>query len=301
MPFGSISLEWKVCHAYVFLLVSINTSRVVGFGSPELKGAIWWAQFVTWILCHDMWIRSKCMYMLVPDVHWCVYNIWLCKLIIDFVREYCTCKCLFAAIPFYWIIVQTGEDEHQTQFSLRWGLNGLNWKRIFREKTAPVLVLVWHLHIKLQLKVNSVHWLYFFNPRWMQITIHWDNSLSKACFFFWGEFDLIIFGRMSAYEPCNFYSPFGDRDHAVPQFYEEVYLDLKWKYLHHRNLNLHESSRNDGTWYGLPMKNLIGVYLNSLHCIPVIYPNAWDLENHPILLRYFKHVVHKSQSPVVTG
>eukprot|EP00434_Breviolum_minutum_P032198 symbB.v1.2.028478.t1/scaffold3023.1/size65105/3 len=36
------------------------------------------------------------------------------------------------------------------------------------------------------------------------------------------EFDLIIFGRMSAYEPCNFYSPFGDRDHAVPQFYEEV-------------------------------------------------------------------------------
>ena len=49
-------------------------------------------------------------------------------------------------------------------------------------------------------------------------------------FFFWGEFDLIIFGRMSAYEPCNFYSPFGDRDHAVPQFYEEVYLDLKWKY-----------------------------------------------------------------------
>eukprot|EP00435_Cladocopium_sp_Y103_P006263 s4237_g2.t1 len=36
------------------------------------------------------------------------------------------------------------------------------------------------------------------------------------------EFDLIVFGRMSAYEPCNFYAPFGDRPQAVPEFYEDV-------------------------------------------------------------------------------
>ncbi|CAK9092902.1 Carbon catabolite repressor protein 4 homolog 1 (CCR4 homolog 1) [Durusdinium trenchii] len=36
------------------------------------------------------------------------------------------------------------------------------------------------------------------------------------------EFDLIIFGRMSPYEPCNFYAPFGDRAHAVPEYYMDV-------------------------------------------------------------------------------
>ena len=29
---------------------------------------------------------------------------------------------------------------------------------------------------------------------------------------------------MSAYEPCNFYAPFGDRPQAVPEFYEDVCL-----------------------------------------------------------------------------
>lgn len=42
-------------------------------------------------------------------------------------------------------------------------------------------------------------------------------------------------------------------------------------------------------------------YLRSPHCIPIIYPNTWDLENHPILLRSFINGAHKSQSPVVTG
>jgi len=56
-----------------------------------------------------------------------------------------------------------------------------------------------------------------------------------------GEFDLIVFGRMSAYEPCNFYAPFGDRPQAVPEFYEDVCLvligpksgmmDLIWSYI----------------------------------------------------------------------
>ncbi|CAJ1424595.1 unnamed protein product [Effrenium voratum] len=36
------------------------------------------------------------------------------------------------------------------------------------------------------------------------------------------EFDLIIFARMSPYEPCNFYADFGDRSNAVPQFFEDV-------------------------------------------------------------------------------
>lgn len=27
---------------------------------------------------------------------------------------------------------------------------------------------------------------------------------------------------MSAYEPCNFYAPFGDRLQAVPEFFREV-------------------------------------------------------------------------------
>lgn len=28
--------------------------------------------------------------------------------------------------------------------------------------------------------------------------------------------------RMSPYEPCNFYAPFGDRAHAVPEYYMDV-------------------------------------------------------------------------------
>ncbi|CAE7744887.1 hypothetical protein AK812_SmicGene2605 [Symbiodinium microadriaticum] len=36
------------------------------------------------------------------------------------------------------------------------------------------------------------------------------------------EFDLIIFGRMSPYEPCNFYGEFGGRANAVPEFFLEV-------------------------------------------------------------------------------
>mmetsp|Transcript_122560 Transcript_122560/g.391818 ORF Transcript_122560/g.391818 Transcript_122560/m.391818 type:complete len:875 (-) Transcript_122560:122-2746(-) len=37
------------------------------------------------------------------------------------------------------------------------------------------------------------------------------------------EFDLVIFARMSPYEPCNFGYPFGEAGAAVPQFFEDVY------------------------------------------------------------------------------
>ena len=53
----------------------------------------------------------------------------------------------------------------------------------------------------------------------------WFSMRFSMCFQL-GEFDLIIFARMSAYEPCNFYAPLGDRPNAVPEYYMDVRLSL---------------------------------------------------------------------------